>query len=235
MNISRLHLSEIIKHCQEEYPKEACGILVGITESSEHLSSCSIQDTAGSNAEVETCNNRKNRMHSSTIGKIPMKERNANNRFLSSKKTDKNLMAEPLKLICENFNQQGIMNTERQTTNYELKTADFECSNRCAWVKKIYKMKNISEVPESCYFMSPEEQFKVFKEIRGENLELVAIYHSHTNSPAYPSKRDVELAFYPEVVYLIISMINFNEPEIRGFKIQQEINKIDEVTIKVKD
>ncbi|MDO8734247.1 MAG: hypothetical protein Q7K21_03710, partial [Elusimicrobiota bacterium] len=29
--------------------------------------------------------------------------------------------------------------------------------------KKIYKMKNVSDKPEICYFMKPEEQLKVFK------------------------------------------------------------------------
>ncbi|MFA5780316.1 MAG: M67 family metallopeptidase [Elusimicrobiota bacterium] len=85
--------------------------------------------------------------------------------------------------------------------------------------KKIYKMKNVSDKPEICYFMKPEEQLKVFKEMRNSKLELSGIYHSHTHSEAYPSSRDVEMAYYPAADYVIISLQNFNKPEIRAYKI----------------
>ncbi|MCM8787422.1 MAG: Mov34/MPN/PAD-1 family protein, partial [Candidatus Omnitrophica bacterium] len=101
--------------------------------------------------------------------------------------------------------------------------------------KKVYKMTNVSENPETCYFMNPEEQLKVFKEMRKLGLEMIGIYHSHANSPAYPSQRDCELAFYPEADYLIISCSfniqrsMFNEPEVRAFKITE--GKIQEEKI----
>lgn len=85
--------------------------------------------------------------------------------------------------------------------------------------KKIYKMKNVSDKPEICYFMAPEEQLKVFKEIRNIKLEMLSIYHSHTHSEAYPSSRDVEMAYYPEADYVIISLQNLNKPDIRAYKI----------------
>ena len=100
-------------------------------------------------------------------------------------------------------------------------------------VKKIYKMANISETPELCYFMSPEEQLKVFKEIRQLGLEMIGIYHSHSKTKAYPSKKDCDLAFYPEVSYVIISLENFNNPIIRAFRIIEQKN-IEEEKIFIK-
>ncbi|MBI5573330.1 MAG: M67 family metallopeptidase [Elusimicrobia bacterium] len=85
--------------------------------------------------------------------------------------------------------------------------------------KKIYKMKNVSDKPEICYFMKPEEQLKIFKEMRAKKLELLGIYHSHTRSEAYPSSRDIEMAYYPEADYVIISLQNFSKPDIRTYKI----------------
>ena len=49
--------------------------------------------------------------------------------------------------------------------------------------------------------------------------ELAAIYHSHTKSPAYPSQTDINLAAYPGVVYLIVSLAEGEEP-LRGFEIE---------------
>lgn len=96
-------------------------------------------------------------------------------------------------------------------------------------VEKIYKMSNPDKSSET-FFMDPKEQIKVMKKIRKNGLEMVGIYHSHTKTDAYPSQRDVEFAFYPEVSYVIISLKNKDNPYIRSFKIEN--NKIKEEEIK---
>src|SRR3989304_365429 len=67
-------------------------------------------------------------------------------------------------------------------------------------VKKVYSMTNTDRSP-STFFMDAKQQLKVMKEIRNLGLEMLGIYHSHVASLAYPSARDVELAYYPEVSY----------------------------------
>ena len=96
---------------------------------------------------------------------------------------------------------------------------------------KIYKMANIEKSPVS-YFMDSKEQFKVMKDIRENNLEMVAIFHSHPSSPAYPSNKDLNLAFYEDSIYIIVSLIE-SEPAVKGFLIKE--GKIKEVTIAVKE
>lgn len=95
-------------------------------------------------------------------------------------------------------------------------------------VKKIYKMTNIENSGVS-YMMEPKEQFIVMKEMREEGLDMVAIYHSHPHSDAYPSPRDIKLAFYTETVYVIVSLIN--EPKIKAFTINED--GVNEVEMKV--
>lgn len=94
---------------------------------------------------------------------------------------------------------------------------------------RIYPMANAERSPV-IYRMEPKEQLKVFNEIENEGLELVAIYHSHTRSPAYPSNTDVDLAYYPEAVYLIVSLAT-DGPELRGFRIDE--GRITEVDLEV--
>lgn len=98
-------------------------------------------------------------------------------------------------------------------------------------VNKIYKMKNISPTPATRYFVDPQEQLKIFKEIEKENLEMLGIYHSHTGTSAYPSATDCELAFYPDVSYLIISLANPGKPVIQSYKIDQGKIEGEEVEI----
>ncbi len=67
------------------------------------------------------------------------------------------------------------------------------------------------------YVMDPKEQLVAFKAMREAGIDLLAIYHSHPHSPAYPSATDIRLAFYPDVHFLIISPID--RPTIRAFRI----------------
>jgi proteasome lid subunit RPN8/RPN11 len=78
--------------------------------------------------------------------------------------------------------------------------------------------------------VDPKEQFAVMKEMRQEGFEIVAIYHSHPHADTYPSLRDIKLAFYPDAVYVIVSLID-EEPKITAFTIRDE--KVKEVEMKI--
>jgi [CysO sulfur-carrier protein]-S-L-cysteine hydrolase len=45
-----------------------------------------------------------------------------------------------------------------------------------------------------------------------------AIVHSHVASPAYPSPTDVGLAFYPDALYILVSLAE-DEPALGAFRI----------------
>jgi proteasome lid subunit RPN8/RPN11 len=98
-------------------------------------------------------------------------------------------------------------------------------------VEKVYKMTNTSEEPENCYFMDPREQLNVMKEIRQQELDLVGIYHSHPASEARPSARDIELAFYQDAAYLIISLKDRENPGCRAFKLKDK--NIEEIKLSI--
>ena len=58
--------------------------------------------------------------------------------------------------------------------------------------------------------------------MREAGKELIGIYHSHTGSPAYPSPTDVTLAYYPEAVYVIVSLMNRKNPDVKGYIICED-------------
>lgn len=95
---------------------------------------------------------------------------------------------------------------------------------------KHYPMTNAERSPV-IYRMEPAEQLRVFNDIDAEGLNLVAIYHSHTRSPAYPSATDVDLAYYPEAVYLIVSLADADHPDLRGFRITN--GRVEEVELEL--
>jgi proteasome lid subunit RPN8/RPN11 len=95
---------------------------------------------------------------------------------------------------------------------------------------KLYRATNAEASPVR-YGLDPAEQYRIMKEIDEHGWTLGAIYHSHTRSPAYPSQTDVNLAFYPEALYLIVSVETPERPDLRAFKIVER--EIDEVELSI--
>lgn len=90
----------------------------------------------------------------------------------------------------------------------------------------VYPMTNIDPSPVS-FLMDPQEQMRIFNEMDERGEELVAIYHSHPEGRPFPSQKDIDMAAYPEPVYLIFSLQN--GVEVRAFRIEER--KVTEVGI----
>ena len=69
------------------------------------------------------------------------------------------------------------------------------------------------------YEMDPGELIAAMRSLRQSGEELAAIYHSHPNGPAKPSRSDIERAYYPEAAYLIVSLADLKKPVTRAFRI----------------
>lgn len=81
------------------------------------------------------------------------------------------------------------------------------------------------------YSLDPADQFRVIKEIEENGEDLIAIYHSHTGSAAYPSQTDINLAFYPDSLYAIVSLEDQSNPDLRVFHIRDGKVEEDRLTI----
>ncbi len=92
-------------------------------------------------------------------------------------------------------------------------------------VEKIFKITNIEKSSVS-YLMDSREQFSTMKEIKGLGLSMVAIYHSHPFSSAYPSPKDISLAFYSETFHVIISLAS-GDTVIKAFEIKDGVREIE--------
>ncbi len=99
---------------------------------------------------------------------------------------------------------------ERARQEYPLESCGI-LAGKNGKITKFYPMAN-KKKSSSRYLMEPEEQFKVFQEIEKEGLELSAIYHSHPHTAAFPSQRDVDYAFYPDSLILIVSLMEKEVP-----------------------
>lgn len=84
-------------------------------------------------------------------------------------------------------------------------------------VSEFYPMKNVDQSREH-FMMEPKEQFAVVKDLRAKGKAMVAIYHSHPDTPARPSAEDVRLAKTPGVATVIVSLAG-PVPDLKSFRI----------------
>lgn len=71
------------------------------------------------------------------------------------------------------------------------------------------------------YLIDPKEHLAAEEALDEQGLELVAIYHSHTHTQAYPSPTDVRTAYYPDSYYILVSLTDPANPIIRAYKINK--------------
>jgi proteasome lid subunit RPN8/RPN11 len=83
---------------------------------------------------------------------------------------------------------------------------------------RVYRAMNAAASPLR-YEIDGAEQYRIQMEIEDAGLDLGAIYHSHTRTEPYPSQTDINLAFYPDAVYVIVGLAG-DQPEVRGFQIR---------------
>jgi proteasome lid subunit RPN8/RPN11 len=105
---------------------------------------------------------------------------------------------------------------------HALQDAPDECcgmiASRNGEAVKVHRASNAAASPLR-YEIDGAEQYRIQMAIEDEDLELGGIYHSHTRSEPYPSQTDVNLAFYPEALYVIVGVAG-DEPEVRAYEIR---------------
>jgi proteasome lid subunit RPN8/RPN11 len=68
------------------------------------------------------------------------------------------------------------------------------------------------------YEIHPDDLLRLTIETENAGNEFWAIVHSHTHSPPRPSPTDVGLAFYPDAIYLLVSLAD-DEPAVATWRI----------------
>ena len=87
------------------------------------------------------------------------------------------------------------------------------------------------ERADIAFQMDAREMAMAQRDIRSKGLALLGFYHSHTFSPARPSKTDITIAMefesyraklnLPEPFHLIVSLEHPDQPVVRAYRIQE--------------
>jgi proteasome lid subunit RPN8/RPN11 len=86
-------------------------------------------------------------------------------------------------------------------------------------ITQAFPAENVASDPARNYEIAPREIIRLMREFRAAGLQFLGIYHSHPNGEIKPSPRDVELAYYSEEVYFILSPRPDAPKPVRAFSI----------------
>ena len=92
-------------------------------------------------------------------------------------------------------------------------------AGRNARATRVIRCTNAHPAAVTRYTIDPREQLRAFRDMEANGEDLVAIYHSHPATQAYPSPTDRAEAHYPEAVYVLVSLRDAT-PDVRAFQIR---------------
>lgn len=90
-------------------------------------------------------------------------------------------------------------------------------------IEKVYLLTNIDHSNEH-FSMDPKEQLAAVKDARANGLTMLGNFHSHPESPSRPSEEDKRLAYDSTAEYLILSLMERDNPVLKAFGVDKDKN-----------
>lgn len=87
-------------------------------------------------------------------------------------------------------------------------------------ITHVFPAENVAPDPAKNYEIAPRETVRLMREFRATGLAFLGIYHSHPKGNNKPSQRDIELAYYSEQAYFILSPRPDAPRAVRAFSIR---------------
>lgn len=97
-------------------------------------------------------------------------------------------------------------------------------------IKKVYLLTNIDHSNEH-FSLDPKEQLEAIKDMRKNGFVPLGNWHSHPESPSRPSEEDKRLAFDSKASYMILSLMDRENPVLNSFKITGDTAEKEKLVI----
>lgn len=97
-------------------------------------------------------------------------------------------------------------------------------------IEKVYLLTNIDKSNEH-FSLDPKEQLAAIKDMRAAGLAPLGNWHSHPESPSRPSDEDKRLAYDKNASYMILSLMDRDDPVLNSFHIEGDEATKEELII----
>lgn len=97
-------------------------------------------------------------------------------------------------------------------------------------IEKVYLLTNIDKSNKH-FSLDPKEQLAAIKDMRAAGLSPLGNWHSHPESPSRPSDEDKRLAYDKNASYMILSLMDRDNPVLNSFHIEGDEATKEELII----
>lgn len=97
-------------------------------------------------------------------------------------------------------------------------------------IKKVYLLTNTDHSNEH-FSLDPKEQLEAVKDMRANGIIPLGNWHSHPETPSRPSDEDKRLAYDKTASYMILSLMDIDNPVLNSFHIEGDSAEREELVI----
>tara|TARA_B100001013_G_scaffold296056_1_gene196520 strand:+ start:205 stop:849 length:645 start_codon:yes stop_codon:yes gene_type:complete len=195
-SFSKQTIKDMTDHCLAENPNEACGVILGKTLLHQFKDICTNDFSIEQGAIL---------LNSCLVDDLKLSQSNIKKIITTLTNASFEIRAQDVENIVS---VQDSLEFVAQHGGGDIATS-------------IVKITNTAKSPYR-YQMDPQEFLDADKKADRLDLGIVAFYHSHTHSAAYPSDTDVRLAIesgWIDPYYVLISLENIDAHDIKMYQI----------------
>ena len=94
---------------------------------------------------------------------------------------------------------------------------------------------NVAASGNDRFEVDPRVRLDVMRALEGGPEDIIGHYHSHPDHPAEPSARDLEMAFEPDLVWVIAAVVGGRATEVRAHVIDTSGDRFRELEVRARD
>jgi proteasome lid subunit RPN8/RPN11 len=103
-------------------------------------------------------------------------------------------------------------------------------------ISGVYPSDNVAEQGSHDRFeVDPKVRLDLMRELEGGPLRMVGHYHSHPDHAAEPSAHDLEMAFEPDLLWLIVAVKDGRAGETTAHRVDEAATAFHKIPITIKD
>ena len=103
-------------------------------------------------------------------------------------------------------------------------------------INDVVPSKNIIKNRGNNYFeINPQDRINLERKLRGTREQIIGHFHSHPDCPCTPSRMDLELAYEPKLIWIIVSILEGKFNNFAAYRLDKTAKKFSELSCEITD
>ena len=103
-------------------------------------------------------------------------------------------------------------------------------------VTRVVTSPNVALPPAPDRFeVDPQVRLRLMRELAETSESVIGHYHSHPDHPAEPSDTDIDMAFEPDLVWMIVAVKNGTPEDTRAWRVERETRAVKALELSISE